>query len=236
MTTIKTKESNPLGILLGLLEKENLDISNFSLAQVADDYLDYLTSFQNQEEILENISDFLWVASKLALIKSRVLISSFDFTEEDLESEETEADLRERLIEYKKFQEISKKIATQFKNNKRLFSRKNQVRVDENISINFTEKDLRRAFRKIVLNFKAENRVVYQRKSFQETIKIEERIEQIKTLLGKTRQLDFSSLITEKSSRIEVVIAFLSVLELVKQGSAQIAQGGCFQEINISKK
>lgn len=236
MTKTITKEDNPLGVLLDLLEKENLDISNFSLAQIADDYLEYLSNFQNQEKILENISEFLWVASRLALLKSKILISAFDFLEEDFEDEETGEDLRERLIEYKKFQEISKKIAFQFKENEKLFSRKNPIKVDNQISINFSGEDLKKVFKRIVFDFQIENQTIYQKKSIKETVKIEERIEQIRTLLKKTKQFQFSKLILKKSSRIEIVVSFLSVLELVKQGSIRISQSGCFQEINISKK
>ena len=130
---IKTKEVDPLGILLNLLDKEKLDISNFSLAQVADQYLDYLNKFKDQTGILENISEFLWVASKLALLKSRILLATFEFEEEEVEDD----DLKDRLIEYQKFKEISRKIKIQLEDKKELISRENKNFAIKDFSIQF---------------------------------------------------------------------------------------------------
>ncbi len=236
MKTTKIKEDNPLGVLLNLLENKSLDISNFSLSQIADDYLKYLSNLRSQKGILKNISEFLWVASRLALIKSRSLISFIDYLKEDFEEDEIGNDLKERLIEYKKFQEISKEIAVYFKVNRKLFSKKKQVKIDKKITINFNKEDLKKVFKKIVSDFKIENQFVYQERLVKETIKIEERIEQLKNLIKKTKQLQFSELISKKSSKVERIVSFLSVLELVKQGSIIIKQRGCFQEINIIRK
>lgn len=137
-------ENSPLGILLALLEKEKLDISNFSLAQVADDYLKFLTSFEDHQEILENISEFLWVVSRLALLKSKILVSTFNFDE--IEEEEETNDLRDRLMEYKRFKEISKLTEAKLLDSEELIARKNQLNLTKDFSIDFKIKDLEKAF------------------------------------------------------------------------------------------
>jgi segregation and condensation protein A len=95
----------PLDLLLSLIEEQKLDIVKLSLATVTDQYLEHIKN--NKEIHLENLSDFLSVAAKLILIKSKALLPLLKLTDE--EEEEIE-DLTEKLKEYKKFKEVSLKI------------------------------------------------------------------------------------------------------------------------------
>jgi len=95
----------PLDLLLNLIEEQKLSIVKLSLAAVTDQYLEHIKN--NQEIHLENLSDFLSVAAKLILIKSKALLPLLKLTNE--EEEEIE-DLTEKLKEYKKFKEISLKV------------------------------------------------------------------------------------------------------------------------------
>jgi segregation and condensation protein A len=99
------KFEGPLELLLELIEKEQLKITELSLAHVADQYLDYI---KNHDSIaLENLADFLTIASRLILIKSRALLPMLQVTPEE---EEEIQDLAKQLEEYKKFREASQKI------------------------------------------------------------------------------------------------------------------------------
>jgi len=231
--SINAKEIDPLGVLLDLLGKESLEISNFSLAQVADKYLEYLSDFRDQREILDNISEFLWVASKLALLKSKILISTFEFNEEEVEEE---GDLKDRLLKYQKIKEISQLLKDKSENSLGLFTKESQRLTNPELSIKFGVDDLRVAFRRAVDIYKDESDIIYNKKEIGEVIKIEERIEKIKKILNKTKKFKFSDIVFKKSSRTEVVVSFLSVLELVKQGTIDINQAGCFQEIDIARR
>jgi len=222
---------DPLGVLLDLLNKKNLDISNFSLAQVADQYLDYLEKLGDTEVVLENITEFLWVASKLALIKSKILLSEFIFEEE----EEEVGDLKERLLEYKKFKEISDRLKIYLENDQECLTR-NKVFAEKDFEINFDAQFISDVFLGVVRRFKFENQDLYDRKKISEKIKIEEKIKSIKNILAKTKEIKFSEIILKKSNRLELVVSFLSVLELVKQGTVEINQKKSFEEIYISKR
>ena len=226
------KESDPLGVLLGLLEKEKLEISNFSLAKVADQYLEYLSNLKDQRKILENISEFLWVASKLALLKSKILLDSFEFSKEEIEEGD---DLKERLIEYKKIKEVAEELRMEIEKGDELIARKNKKFMIREFSVNFDQTDLEKIFQKVVKNYDLEHVNLYQKKEIREVVKIEERIKQIKAILNKTRKFKFSSII-DKTSRLEVVVSFLSILELVKQGTVLVKQEKSFQDMNIIKK
>jgi segregation and condensation protein A len=232
---LKEKEENPLDLLLGLLEQKKLDISNFSLAQVADGYLDYLSDFKNQDKILENISEFLWVASKLALIKSRALIFDFNL-KDDFNLSENENDLKARLLEYNKFKNLSKKIEFELIQGGEFFSRKNFFSMGQKFLVDFNKEDLKNHFINLVDEYKKENTDNYKKKSLREIVKIEEKIVQIKKMLKKIKYIQFSSIVKDKTDKIEIIISFLSILELVKQGSVEVRQRSCFQEIDIVNK
>ena len=106
MYYIKTEKfEGPFALLLDLIEKEKLRVSDLSLAQVADQYLEHIRG--NEGIDLANLAEFLSVASKLILIKSRALLPVLEFTEEE---EEEIKDLARQLEEYKKFKEASQAI------------------------------------------------------------------------------------------------------------------------------
>ena len=96
------KFEGPMELLLELIQKEKLEITELSLSKVANEYLEYIKSNQNIN--LENLADFLSVASRLILIKSRALLPMLKFSEEE---EEEIQDLAKQLEEYKKFKEVS---------------------------------------------------------------------------------------------------------------------------------
>ena len=109
----------PLDLLLQLTEQEKLDITRVSLAQIADQYLEYISNAKNIT--LAHLADFLSVASKLILIKSKALLPLLQFTEEE---EEEIKDLEHQLAEYKKFKEAAQKLNDVFHSPFTYFSRK----------------------------------------------------------------------------------------------------------------
>jgi segregation and condensation protein A len=227
-------EVDPLGVLLNLLEKKNLEISNFSLAEVADQYIEYLNDFENQEEIIENISEFLWVASKLVLMKSKIILNDFKFKEDELQ-EEDENELRDRLLEYKKIREISLKINKTLNSKKELISKIPRNFNNKDFSINFNQNDLKEIFRKIITDYKLDHQEIYQKKKVKDIIKIKERIKQIKNTLKKIKQINFSQVISNNKNQLEIVVSFLSVLELFKQGAINLKQDTIFEDIELSE-
>ncbi len=103
------KFEGPLDLLLSLIEKEKLDITQVSLAQVADQYLAYI---RDEESLsLENLSAFLTIAARLILIKSRALLPVLDFSDEE---EEAMEDLEYQLKAYRLFREASQALGTMF--------------------------------------------------------------------------------------------------------------------------
>jgi segregation and condensation protein A len=228
------EKQNPLGVLLDFLNNKKLEISEISLAKVADDFLNYLEKSKDQKAVIENMSEFLWVASKLALLKSRLALKTELFGEEDFVDNDS-SELKQRLIEYKKIKEISLKIKKILIKEKTLFNRKNrELFKDKNFYFNFKKEKLSGYFLRLIENIKKNQRIFYQNKKIKETIKIEDKIKQIKLILTKIKKFNFSKLIQEKDNSLEITVSFLSVLELFKQGRIDIKQNGNFSEMELS--
>ncbi|MCX6762109.1 MAG: segregation/condensation protein A [Candidatus Moranbacteria bacterium] len=225
------KFEGPLELLLDLIEKEKLSITELNLAHVADQYLDYIKD--NQSIHLENLADFLSVAAKLILIKSRALLPILKFSDE--EEEEIE-DLAQQLAEYKKFKEISAKVRKLALENRVCYSKppyqgiKSVFYPPENINAF----DLKKYFQKVLSEIPAV--AVLQEELVSEIVTMEERISDLEIALRNKLETCFSELVSEAKDKIDVIISFLAMLEMVKQRMIHVEQKELFQDIKLSMR
>jgi len=218
----------PLDLLLKLIEDQELNISEVSLAKVADQFLTYV----NQAEELNpgEVADFLVVASRLLLLKSKILIPSFEIEDEEIGS------LERQLKIYKEYYEASKVINSMLKQNNFMFSRLKPIRV---FTPEFSPpkklglKDLGIIFQRVVN--KLEPIVNLPKEIIKKTISIKETIKHISDLILKSVSLNFKQLLS-KGDKTEVIISFLAMLELVKQRTVLVEQDdGLFTDIIVRK-
>ncbi|MBN2854028.1 segregation/condensation protein A [Patescibacteria group bacterium] len=233
------KFSGPLGLLLSLIESEELDITEISLAKIADDYVAYI---KNSEDIkAEEMADFLVIAAKLLLIKSKALLP-YLYTKED---EEEVNDLERQLKMYKEFIEASVKIKDKLLGGKRLYlpplnkSFRLQGKAPSFSPPKKLSKEiLRDKFSEILLVLEKELEKREKEKlpveSLEPKISIDEKIFSIKTLLTQKLKLSFSKILREAKNKTEVIVSFLAVLELAKQKELYFEQGELFSEIMIN--
>lgn len=227
MYKIKIEQfEGPLDLLLQLIEREELDITKVSLAQVTEQYLKYL----KQVEILypEELADFLVVAAKLLLIKSKVLLPM-------LELEEDEAILEKQLKLYKEFYEASKKINKILLKKKFSFSRQeSKDQLLEPIFTppeNITPSNLRDLFADVI--GKIEPIIKLPKEIIEKTISIQEKIKHIQEMILHQSCLNFKNLLNGTKSKTEVIVTFLALLELVKQKAVAVTQDNIFDDIKI---
>lgn len=220
----------PLDLLLELTSKEKLDITRMSLAKITDQYLEYIERRENVN--LQNLADFLDVASKLILIKSKALLPLLVLTEE--EEEEIE-DLEARLAEYKRFKDASQKLRNLFELNKECFSREGFLNFDsffcppENINID----DLKGAYLGLVKEAPEEE--VLEQESIEEVVTLEEKISHLHEFIEKRIESSFSQLVAGSKDKVEVVVSFLAMLEMVKQRIISVEQNELFEDIKLKK-
>ena len=234
MLDFKTEKfEGPLGLLLQLIEKEELDITEVSLAKIADQYIDYIKklSVANPDEM----ADFLVISAKLLYIKSKALLP-YLYTEEDEGIEE----LEQQLKMYKEFLEAMKIIEAIVSKKKFMFAREfDKKAILANLKIfsppaKLNKEDLAFVFRNLISQIKPEEEVLEEER-LERKINIEDKILAIqKTLLDKIK-VNFSKFLTKAGSKTEIIVSFLAILELIKQRDVFAEQESLFGEITISE-
>ncbi|MDD5625690.1 MAG: segregation/condensation protein A [Patescibacteria group bacterium] len=230
MYNIKVNEfEGPFDLLLRLIEKEKMDITDISLAKVTDEFVTYLT---NAIEInWEELADFLDIASKLLLIKSKLLIPG------SILEEEEGGDLVGQLKIYKEFHNASQKIGKIIAKGHYAFYRdKIPLNMIPQTSLNtkITVKMLERSFKNVL------ETILFQIKLAQKTIKhqvisLKEKINELFNLVSSSQRVILNNFIDQKE-KIEKVVIFLALLDLVKRKMIIVDQNELFSEIIITKK
>lgn len=225
---IKTEVfEGPLDLLLSLIEKKKLFINDIALSKVADDYIAYL---QNQEQFpIAQSADFLVVASTLLLIKSRSLIPSLNLTEDE---QQDINDLERRLKIYARIKELSLHIKKAFGKDIIFYPEPRKMlpvfSPDPSMS---KENFLAAALAVIKALPKVEN---IPKAIVKKVISLEEMIVSLTDRIRSSIKLSFKEFAkVGKEERVNVIISFLAMLELVKQGVVNVKQDNQFDDIEI---
>lgn len=223
------KFEGPLDLLLQLIEEDELNISEISLAAIADEYVEYIKS--HKEDInADELSDFLVVAAKLLLIKSKYLMPFLETAED-----EEIYDLEKRLKIYKEFLEASAIINEYFLSKNVSFAREKisfyEPKELFNPPKNLTANDLTEIYKALVARLKPV--FILEEESIRKTISVHEKLKQIKELLLKRVKTSFSKLADTKD-KSDIIVCFLAILELSKQRMVIITQEDHFADIEVS--
>jgi segregation and condensation protein A len=223
------KFEGPLDLLLQLIESADLDITEVALSEVADQFMKYLATIEDKNP--DELADFLVVASRLLLIKSRILLPNLH-----IEDESEAFELETQLKIYKEYHEASKKIENILAEKKALFVR-NKIPLDIEVIFNPPKNLEGNKLKKIFLEVIKEIEPVVKlpKKSMLRAVSIREKIEHIRNQILSGINLNFSDLIKESKDRTEVVVSFLGILELVKQRHVVVKQDNMFEEITLEK-
>jgi len=226
---IKTEKfEGPLDLLLELIEKEKMNINEFSLAHVTDQYLEHI---KNDKTIhLENLADFLSVASKLILIKSRTLLPLLEFSEEE---EEEIKDLAQQLAEYKKFKEASLKLGQIAEKKKISYSREifSGVKATFYPPENFNVYDFKKHFQVILEEIPVVEKL--EQEFVAEVVTLEQKIDDLQNFLRQKIETSFVELTASAENKVDVIVSFLAILEMVKQRIVDVEQIGIGEDIKL---
>lgn len=229
------KFQGPLGVLLKLIEQEEMDITEIALAKIADEYLEYVQSSKNIGP--EEMADFLVMAARLLYIKSKTLLPYLVSAEEEEEISELENQLRM----YKEFIEASLKIAELVKAKNFLFS---PVVLSKNFrhfkkeTPSFTAPKkvtvtlLFKVFSELLNSLELKEEII-EEKILEPKVSLEERIIYIRKLLIEKLRFSLSQFLQKAKNRTEIIVSFLAVLELAKQRELIFEQEELFSEIHV---
>lgn len=234
----------PLDLLLHLIEREELDITKVSLAQVTDQYLEYISLLE--ELNAEVLADFLVIAAKLLLIKSEMLLPRPPRapSEEEEEGKDVGDELARQLIEYKKFKEAALELRQREEMGLRAYVRvaplpklegpfgwaQGRPLPLEDVSL----ADLIEAMRRALDVRPALPSVSEVVAPF--TITVAEKMALIEKRLERRKRVSLNRLLDQATSRLEIIVTFLAVLELIKLKGVEVQQKRLFGEIIILEK
>lgn len=217
----------PLELVIELIEKRRLLVNELSLAQITDEYVAYVRS--HPEFPIEDAADFIGVAATLLLIKSKSLLPELDLTEQE---EEDVEDLKRRLELYEKTREASKELA-------KLFGRSVLVSAGErkpepffSPSRDLTLAALENALTDALAALQKEEKLPEVR--VRTLVTIEEMMDELTKRVQTALHMSFKEFTGNRTEKVEVIVSFLALLELVKQGVVDAAQQGAFGDIDIS--
>ncbi len=220
------KFSGPLEMLLNLVEEQRLSINEISLAKVAEQYIAYLKSLEEMPKV--ELAAFLVIAATLMLIKSRSLLPDLQLTEE----EKTDVkELERRLKTYKFFKELSARIKELNRQNKHLFGREPYAGMS---AVFFPPEGLTPAILKKILGEILET--IPQKEALPEeailkVVSLEDKMAELKKRLERFIQFTFSA----AGNQTEIIVSFLAMLELIKQGFMIFEQKKLFGSIELKK-
>lgn len=222
----------PLDLLLHLIRQHEIDIYDIPIAKVTEQYLAYLSLMESLD--LEVAGEWLVMAATLLEIKSRMLLPEDPQELPDEEPVDPRLELVERLIEYEKFKGAAEVFREKEAERSRVFSR-GAVEVEFDLRPKFdlsdiTAVDLLAALQKILLDTDEDEPVTsIQRRKVSVRMRMREVWKKIETA-GK---IAFEELFEGDRNRVEIVITFLALLELLKQRRVKVKQARAFAPINI---
>lgn len=224
--------SGPLDKLLELIEEKRLEITAISLATVTADFLEYLQTLAEDAKHPGVIADFVVIASRLLLIKSKVLLPSLELTEEE---EEEIKDLEIRLKIYKEYKNASLYIKKLWDENNQSFSRQFFSGLPP---VFYPPKDLgiidlKNAILKIASEL--QNLIPEKQEIKKAVISVKEKIEELLERFKSKTEHSFKKLVEEKS-KIEIIAMFLAILHLLHESFIQVRQENQFSDIIIKKQ
>lgn len=221
--------SGPLALLLELIDERKLEITQVSLAQVADAFLARIKEVEVPEE---EMAEFLVVAARLIYLKSKELLPYLQFADE----EEAADRLEDRLRAYREFVDAAKRLHERWGRGMMFPRPYVRAKREEGFrpSGNVTPEKLQEAFQIIVRRLAPFFALREQKVT--RTVSVEERVRVLREVLLARTKLQFHELVAGVEERADVVVNFLALLEMLRRHEVSIVQEGSFGSIVIEKR
>ena len=234
----------PLDLLLYLLDKNKVNIYDIPIVEITAQYMEYIAEMKRQD--LDVLSEFLVMAATLIDIKSKMLLPRDSDDEE--EKTDPRAELVQQLLEYKMYKCMAYELKDRQVDAQRVMFKKPTIpeevleyqeplNVEELVS-DITLAKLNEIFKSIMR--KQQDKIDPLRSKFgkieKEEVSLEEKTEYLENYATTHKHFSFRSLLEAQSSKVEVIVTFLAILELMKTGKILISQEHIFDDIQIDSK
>lgn len=226
----------PLDLLCYLIDKNKMNIYDVNLSDITEQYIEFLNTMEEMN--LEIASEFLVMASTLLFLKSKKLLPK----QEEEEEEITEEELIRRIIEYKKFKEISKTLKENYKiYSNRFYKGQEEIKLPkQKLEKDYTPEKIPEIYKLLVeknsvrINQNAKN---IEKIALVEKYTVAEKVKEMYKILTKQKKFVFNRLFSiNKKDKQEVVTAFSGLLEMSRRSKVDTSQEELFGDIVVEKK
>lgn len=226
----------PLDLLCFLIDKNKMNIYDVNLTEITDQYIEFLNAMEEMN--LEIASEFIVMASTLLYLKSKKLLPK----QEEEEEEITEEELIRRIIEYKKFKEISKTLKENYKlYSNRFYKGQEEIKLPkQKLEKDYEPDKIPEVYRQLVernsvkINQNAKN---IEKIALIDKYTVAEKVKEMYKILTKQKKFIFNKLFTiNKHEKQEVVTAFSGLLEMSRRNKVETSQEKLFGDIVVEKK
>ena len=214
----------PLDLLLHLIKKNDLEISEIKIADITSEYLSYLDMMKNLN--IDVAGEFLVMASTLMQIKAKTLLPSQDENEDGQEDQFDQ--LKNKLMEYQKYKEIGKLLSYKAMENSQIYYRPERISDKTDFVLDATLFELMDSFRQALTALPDEIReIMYQE------IPIETKIREILDVLEGRQYISFTEILKMQKTKTALIVCFMAILELIKNGQIAAKQSELFGDIRV---
>lgn len=234
----------PLDLLLHLLDKNKVNIYDIPIVEITAQYMEYIAEMRRQD--LDVLSEFLVMAATLIDIKSRMLLPTDP--EEETEEEDPRAELVRQLLEYKMYKCMAYELKDRQIDAQRVLFKEPTIPAEvlayeepinmEELISDVTLAKLNYIFKNIMK--KQKDKIDPVRSKFgrieKEEVSLEEKMAELEEYAAKHAHFSFRSLLEEQPGKVEIIVTFLAVLELIKMGKIYISQEHIFDDIRIDSR
>jgi segregation and condensation protein A len=218
--------AGPMDLLLYLIRQEQVSIYDIPIARITDEYLRYLRLMQGMD--ITVASDFLVMAATLIEVKSRMLLPRDPtISADELEADDPRRELVERLLEHQKYKAAAEMLWSRATVEQAVYTRAPLETDRENPEVSAGAFDLLRVFQQILARRKEEVLMEIER----DEVTMAEMLERLRNMIFSTGELNLRDFFERAETRRELVLAFLSVLELVRTTDIRLFQRQTFGDI-----
>lgn len=237
-----TNFEGPFDLLLHLIKKNEMNIYDINIVEITNQYLEYLKSMKEMD--LDVTSEFIVIAATLIEIKSKYLLPKVKEEHNTDDENDVEKELLNKLIEYRKYKIIAENLKMMEQGAGIMISKKPEIIEEDNknnIEMDFLKNisilDLYNTYNNLMQEYinKMNTNNIINKKILVDEYKIEDKMDELKQKLDSFGKVHFTNLIYGYSSKLEVIVTFLALLELIKIRSVRVIQESNFKDIYLER-
>ena len=231
----------PLDLLLHLIDKNKIDIYDIPIVEITDQYMEYLHAMEKED--LSIMSEFLVMAATLLDIKCKMLLPKE--VNEEGEEEDPRAELVQKLLEYKMYKYMSYELKDKLDDAAGIYFKKPSIPEEvqkyqppvdtSKLLTGLTLEKLNTIYQSVMK--RQENKLDPVRSKFgtieKEEVSVSEKMLQLKSFAAGRKRFGFRELLEKQHSRVQLIVSFLCILELIKMGHLHVTQEELFDEIDL---